>query len=178
MGPVGHTGRIHISASPKTEISIGLQLVGWLPGWPICWIYSNSGTLTVNLEKFLLSMGFQSVPLTRLETGHFRAQGCLNGRSVKVIVDTGAGNTVVSQEVAISLDLDLLQLEESGVGAGGADFPIYEVSGGDFSLSVYDLRSTSPSPWTSPTSTKDWQGKDVDLSTRFSAQTFSRHIPP
>ena len=132
----------------------------------------------MNLEKFLLSMGFQSVPLTRLETGHFRAQGCLNGRSVKVIVDTGAGNTVVSLEVAISLDLDLLQLEESGVGAGGADFPIYEVSGGDFSLSVYDLRSTSPSPWTSPTSTKDWQGKDVDLSTRLSAQTFSRHIPP
>jgi hypothetical protein len=69
-----------------------------------------------------------------METGHLRVQGCLNGKSVMVIVDTGAGNTVVSLEVAISLDLDLLQLEESGVGAGGADLPIYEVTGGDFSL--------------------------------------------
>ena len=51
------------------------------------------------LTDFLTARGYLRVPLTRSGVGHFHTAGTLNGRSVEVLVDTGAACTVVAMSV-------------------------------------------------------------------------------
>lgn len=47
------------------------------------------------LADCLAELGLQSHPLTRNAAGHFQISGELAGEKVDLLVDTGAGSTVV-----------------------------------------------------------------------------------
>jgi len=81
----------------------------------------------MTLPAFLAQMGFRQINLSRSGVGHFHAAGSLSGRSVAVLIDTGAASTVVSLELARELSLTLKPLDMKGGGAGGAQLDIYHL---------------------------------------------------
>ena len=81
----------------------------------------------VDLESFLKEKGFQRIELTRNAAGHFQLRGELNGRAVTVIVDTGAGHTLISLTLARELGLEPVKLSDAGGGAGGVNLAVYRV---------------------------------------------------
>lgn len=86
------------------------------------------------LASFLETAGYRRVPLTRNGVGHFEAAGSLNGRAVRVLIDTGAASTVVSLSLARALGLEVQALDSRGGGAGGASLEIFQVRGADLRL--------------------------------------------
>jgi len=65
----------------------------------------------VQLSEFLAQAGYRRIPLQRSGVGHFHAPGSLRDRVVSVLVDTGAGCTLVSLALARELGLSLTLLE-------------------------------------------------------------------
>jgi hypothetical protein len=88
----------------------------------------------VSLPAFLQTAGYRRIALSRNGVGHFEAAGTLAGRSVRVLIDTGAASTVVSLALARELGLVLAPLGRTGGGAGGANLEIFRVSGADLRL--------------------------------------------
>ncbi len=85
----------------------------------------------MSLAAFLESQGYQRIPLTRNGAGHFETSGSLEGRKVRVLIDTGAGATLVSLPLARELGLSLISEGHTGGGAGGTNletFKIHDVS--------------------------------------------------
>jgi hypothetical protein len=68
----------------------------------------------MSLPEFLESGGYRRVQLTRNGVGHFEAAGTLAGRSVRVLIDTGAASTVVSLALAQELGLRYTSLGRMG----------------------------------------------------------------
>ena len=87
-----------------------------------------------SLVEFLGASHYRQVPLNRNGVGHFEAAGTLNGRPVRVLIDTGAASTVVSLPLAQELGLEIRSLGRRGGGAGGANLEIFEIRGGDLRL--------------------------------------------
>jgi hypothetical protein len=83
----------------------------------------------VSLAAVLEDAGYSRVPLTRTVVGHFETPGTLNGRTIRVLVDTGAASTVVSLSLARELGLEIVPLGRTGGGAGGANLDIFELRG-------------------------------------------------
>jgi hypothetical protein len=81
----------------------------------------------MSLVAFLEAEGYRRIPLTRNGVGHFETGGTLAGRPVRVLIDTGAGSTVVSLALAQELGLKLTALGKQGGGAGGTQLDIYEL---------------------------------------------------
>lgn len=88
----------------------------------------------MSLPAFLQTAGYRRIPLTRNGVGHFEAAGTLAGRSVRVLIDTGAASTAVSLALARELALALTPLGRTGGGAGGASLEIVQVTGADLRL--------------------------------------------
>ena len=82
------------------------------------------------LSTFLREAGHQQVALTRSPIGHFHTGGTLNGRPVDVLLDTGAGSTVVSLAVAREHGITLNKLDLTG----GANLEIHALVGAKLSL--------------------------------------------
>jgi hypothetical protein len=95
----------------------------------------------MDLPKLLLDAGFRRVPLSRTGVGHFQTSGQLNGRTVAVLIDTGAASTVLSLELAQELGLTLQKALHQGGGAGAARLDVYFVPDADLLLG--DLRPRS-----------------------------------
>lgn len=72
------------------------------------------------LSDFLTQRGYIRIALTRTAVGHFHTTGSLNGRSVEVLVDSGASVTVVAISLARALGLDAERFAHDAGGAGGA----------------------------------------------------------
>lgn len=72
------------------------------------------------LAEYLSQHGYVRVPLRRTLVGHFHTPGTLNGRSIEVLVDSGASVTVISMEVVHELRLAAERFAHDAVGAGGA----------------------------------------------------------
>ncbi len=70
----------------------------------------------MSLPAFLQTAGYRRIPLNRNGVGHFEAAGTLAGRSVRVLIDTGAASTVVSLGLARELGLALAPLGRTGRG--------------------------------------------------------------
>jgi hypothetical protein len=85
------------------------------------------------LTDFLTARGYLQVPLTRSGVGHFHTSGTLNGRSVEVLVDTGAACTVVAMSIVEALGLRSEWIDQAGGGAGGP-LDQFWVYGADFRL--------------------------------------------
>lgn len=81
----------------------------------------------MSLSAFLAAEGYRQVPLTRNGVGHFETSGTLAGNSVRVLIDTGAGSTVVSLELAQKLGLKLNLPDRKGRGAGSGELDIYQL---------------------------------------------------
>ena len=88
----------------------------------------------MTLVEFLEQNGYTRVPLSRSGIGHFHTEGTLNGRPISVLVDTGAGSTVFSLDIARELGLRLTKLEMWGGGAGAAQLDVYGIREARFRL--------------------------------------------
>ena len=88
----------------------------------------------MTLAEFLEQNGYRRVPLSRSGIGHFHTDGTLNGRPMSVLVDTGAGSTVFSLDIARELGLTLTKLEMRGGGAGAAELDVYGIREARFRL--------------------------------------------
>ena len=91
----------------------------------------------MTLAALLSENGFRQIPLTRSGVGHFHAAGALNGRSVAVLIDTGAASTIVSVALARASGFQVQRLDVTGGGAGGASLEIFQVL--DATLSLGDV---------------------------------------
>ena len=87
------------------------------------------------LTDFLAAYGYLQIPLSRSGVGHFHTSGKLNGRSVEILVDTGASCTIVAMSVVEALDL---RSEWIDGGAGGVGGPLdqFRIYGADFQLGL------------------------------------------
>ena len=92
------------------------------------------------LGEFLANAGYVRVPLHRSGVGHFHAQASVRGRTVSLLVDTGADCTLLSLALARELELSLKPLEEKGAGAGSAAMDVYEVEGAALELAQLAIR--------------------------------------
>ena len=81
----------------------------------------------MSLQPILEADGYRRIPLIRNSARHFETSGTLAGHPVRVLVDTGASNTVVSLDLAQKLGLKLTTTDHTGGGAGGARLDIYQV---------------------------------------------------
>jgi hypothetical protein len=88
----------------------------------------------MSLVEFLGQSGYTRVPLTRSGIGHFHTDGTLDGRPLSVLVDTGAGGTVFSLDIAREMGLALTKLEVQGGGAGAARLDVYRIREASFRL--------------------------------------------
>jgi hypothetical protein len=96
----------------------------------------------MSLPAFLQSEGYRQVPLTRNSVGHFETDGTLAGRAVRVLIDTGAGATIVALPLAQELGLELISEGHTGGGAGGTNLETFKVKN-EVSLT---LDTTVPRP--------------------------------
>jgi hypothetical protein len=92
----------------------------------------------MTLSAFLVQEGFKQIVLCRSGVGHFHTAGFLGGRSVAVLIDTGAASTVVSLALAREFGLALKKLEMKGGGAGGAQLDIFHLT--DATLLLGDVQ--------------------------------------
>ena len=95
----------------------------------------------MSLPAFLESEGYRRVPLTRNGVGHFETGGTLAGQPVRVLIDTGAGATIVNLALAHELGLKLISEGHTGGGAGGTKLETFKLE--DVSLG---LDHTAPQP--------------------------------
>lgn len=82
---------------------------------------SRAPAATATVAQALCALGYSSIPLRTLPTGHHVVDVSLNGRPATFVVDTGAGRTVIHKPHAQSFGL-----QEGGgpvgtaIGAGGS----------------------------------------------------------
>ncbi len=74
-----------------------------------------------DLNKFLLNNGYTPVEITKNIAGHLMVKATVNGVEGMLIIDTGAGGTVIDQSMAdtLKLKLELDNIDTTGAGAGG-----------------------------------------------------------
>lgn len=88
----------------------------------------------MSLAEVLEQDGYRRIPLTRTSVGHFETPGMLNGRPIRVLIDTGAASTVVSLSLCHELGLETVPLGRTGGGAGSANLEIFELHGAELIL--------------------------------------------
>lgn len=88
----------------------------------------------MSLASHLEAERFRRVPLSRTGVGHFEAAGTLNGRPVRVLIDTGAAGTIVSLALARELGLNSEPLAQCGTGAGGTNLEVFRIDGAELRL--------------------------------------------
>lgn len=88
----------------------------------------------MSLAEVLEQDGYHRIPLTRTSVGHFETPGMLNGRPIRVLIDTGAASTVVSLSLCHELGLETVPLGRTGGGAGSANLEIFELHGAELIL--------------------------------------------
>jgi hypothetical protein len=88
----------------------------------------------MSLIEFLAQNGYTRVLLSRSGIGHFHTEGTLDGRALSVLVDTGAGGSVFSLDIAREMGLALTKLEMYGGGAGAAQLEVYRIQEASFRL--------------------------------------------
>ena len=82
-----------------------------------------------DLRTQLTQSGYVAVQLRPSGVGHLHTDGTLQGRSVEVLVDTGASNTVIDVELARELGLRLIPTAQRGAGVGDASVAVNRIEG-------------------------------------------------
>lgn len=71
------------------------------------------------------SSEFSRHQMTRIKTGHRTLTAEIDGKTVTLIVDTGASNTILDVAWCQSHGIPLVETPHRGGGAGGVGLPIY-----------------------------------------------------
>ena len=74
-----------------------------------------------SLKKYLKKKGFIPVKMSRTTTDHFEVDAQINGVTGRFIVDTGASNTCLAQELSERFGLVSEAAEVKAAGAGATD---------------------------------------------------------
>ena len=115
-------------------IDCGHQMLYISPNGP------SSGT-SQQLAVFLASRGFTRIPLRFTSNHHFDVEAAINGHTVRLLVDTGAGTTLVSKEVAVQAGVVPAPLLPADSGDGHR----VTISGGYAKeLSIGEFKITNP----------------------------------
>ena len=88
----------------------------------------------MSLGEYLANQKFRRVPLSRTGVGHLEVAGTLNGRDIRILIDTGAASTVASLTRVREWGLQVEPLARCGAGAGGGNLPVFRVVGAELRL--------------------------------------------
>lgn len=69
-----------------------------------------------------------TLPFSYIRTGQITVRGKINGKSLDLILDTGASNTVIHTAKASELGLILTDTERLGGGVGGAEIQMFQLN--------------------------------------------------
>ncbi|MFL5489575.1 MAG: aspartyl protease family protein [Gemmatimonadaceae bacterium] len=83
------------------------------------------------------------LPLRHNSVGHLVLTGEIEGKSVNLLLDTGASNTILDVEWCRSQRIALVDTGRRGGGAGGVQLPIYALGAEQLSIGGAALRSHS-----------------------------------
>ena len=86
------------------------------------------GGAQVNLGSADSDAGGSRIVLTAGSGGHFLTSGSINGKSVRLMVDTGASAVAIGVAQATDLGIDYLKGERGTVGTANGAVPAYRVS--------------------------------------------------
>ncbi len=102
-----------------------------------------------SLGEYLSRFDYAAIPLHRGPTGHLQLVGSLNGVRVSLLLDTGAGHTVLDLAQARNRELPLPEIIQPAGGLGTANMGAYRtvvrqfalpaIEENDFVLAVVDL---------------------------------------
>jgi hypothetical protein len=79
-----------------------------------------AGEFVPALAEFLSMRGYASIPMERMQTGHFRVTAQSGAFPLQLVIDTGAGRTVMDRDVAAQLDVRLREQGGRASGLGGS----------------------------------------------------------
>src|SRR5438094_308787 len=96
---------------------------------------------TTALGAFLTARGFRRHDLSENRVGHLQLVGQLAGRTIDILVDTGAASTVVDLNYCREQQMPVHDTGSVGGGAGGVHLPIYTLGNVSLSLDGAALRS-------------------------------------
>src|SRR5436190_13177316 len=71
-----------------------------------------------SLADFLKSHGYVGIEMARNVVGHFEVDARINGRPLRLLIDTGASGTVIDRESARRIQLETTPSEQKGGGVG------------------------------------------------------------
>lgn len=81
----------------------------------------SGGTATPTVAQALCALGYSSIPLRTLASGHHVVQATLNGMPATFVVDSGAGRTVIHQPYTENFRLQAgAGPVGTAIGAGGS----------------------------------------------------------
>ena len=107
---------------------------------------SASDAPLADLAAFLLGRGFTAVPLRVNAVGHFELAAEVNGRSVRLLLDTGASHTVLATPSAARLGLRTTPSAERAGGVGASDHATETTQLDELRLGAVRLRGVTA--WT------------------------------
>jgi hypothetical protein len=88
---------------------------------PVSAAPAQSGVAAEDLDGFLVSQGYQMVPLRRLATGHFAVDGMAGATTLTLILDTGASHTILDRQRSERFRLALREERSRAAGLGVSD---------------------------------------------------------
>ncbi len=112
--------RLYPHAKTAALLLAGLYLIACAAAAPV-----SSAAATRTVAQALCALGYSSIPLRSLPSGHHIVDVSLNGRPATFVVDTGAGRTVIHRPY----------LETFGLQAGGGAIGTAIGAGGSTALS-------------------------------------------
>jgi aspartyl protease family protein len=94
----------------KERGSTKLVVVGWvLLLGVLVWFFQDWSDREANSGRSMVAASGTELVLTRARDGHYYADGEINGRAVKFLLDTGASQIALSPKLANTLALSLGQ---------------------------------------------------------------------
>lgn len=92
-------------------------------------LVSNAFAQEFDLGKVLKKEKYSSLQLEQFITGHLNLTMKVNGVEGRFILDTGAGGTVVEQEIYEKFDMIAEEVEGQATGAGGSGIKLQQAKG-------------------------------------------------
>jgi hypothetical protein len=93
------------------------------------------------LAELLIQHGFRRHEMARNRVGHLQLVGQLGGRTIDILVDTGAASTVIDLNYCKERQISVRDTGRIGGGAGGVTLPIHALGDVTLALDGSPLRS-------------------------------------
>jgi clan AA aspartic protease (TIGR02281 family) len=100
----------------------------------------------LRLGEYLQGHGYSAVPLSVNAVGHFEIEARVNGKTARLLLDTGASHTIIATPSAVHLGLRTTPSNERAGGVGAADHPTETTVLAELQLGSLTLRGVAA--WT------------------------------